>query len=237
LTGAFAGAARAAELRRGGRRRRRRSRRFGHRRGRRQLGRPHGGERGREPSRLGDAAHRLHHRRVLHHHRDGRARDRVDGDVTLARRADRDAVEHGLAAVLVGEGAQPLLGDARGEDRLLVVDDREPGDAPGEVEPDQRVDRLARIGGNAHDVGGEEHVAEQPVAAVDGRGRRRALEDAEPVGLGEEAPRLRVVGGEPRRARTAEREQRGEEQHDEGASGGHRRGTVCHFNRTRPGRL
>ena len=92
-----------------------------------------------------------------------------------------------------------------------MLDDGDAGDAPCEVEADQRVDRLARVGRDAHQVGGEEQIAEERVVAVDRRGGRLALQRTEAAGLRKKALRLRVACVDALRRRAgAGRDERGQ---------------------------
>ena len=117
-----------------------------------------------------------------------------------ARGADRDALVRRLADILVGKSAQLFIGDADGEDRLLVMDDAHADDAPAGVEADEGVDRLAGVGRNADNVVSLEYITEQ-LAAAPHRGRRRlALERPEAVGRGEKIARHRIALGNILRA-------------------------------------
>ena len=137
-----------------------------------------------EATRFGHLAHRLHDAGVFDHHGDGRAGDGIDRHIALARAADGDLVGHRLADVLAGELLEALVGDADHQDRLLMLHDLDAGDATTDVEADERADRLAGIGRDAHHVGGEVGMTEQCVAAVHGCGRRLAFEFTDSVGRG-----------------------------------------------------
>ena len=188
-----------------------------------------------------DPVRRAHDALVDDHDGHGRAGDRIDADVALAvGGADLDAIGHALADVLRDELAEPGLGDADQQDRLVVFEHLRTGDAAAAVDADQRVDRLARIGRDALDLIGLEQVAEQLAAAVHGRSRRRAIGGRNTIGAREpaaaELPRRRRRCGR-RDAASHEQQQRTQTAQDRQAqqaefSEGH---GICNGHRSRGG--
>ena len=72
-----------------------------------------------------------------------------------------------LAQILFDEIEQLFLGNAQQQDRLAVLENAYAGDFAGRIHADQRHHRLARIGRDIDDVGGQEHIAEQLFLPVD----------------------------------------------------------------------
>ena len=118
--------------------------------------------------------------RVVDHGRGDRGAahgiDLVDA-ATGAR--DRDRRAHVQPAVLIDERLQVTVLNADHQDGFVLLEDRNAGDAAVEIEPDQHVERLAGIADRGHHLAGAKHVAEQFVAAVSRRGRRRAFHGAD----------------------------------------------------------
>ena len=152
---------------------------------------------------------------VYNHDGHGGAADDVDLALLFlaARQGDDVAVE-----VAVDHGRDTPLGNADQDDGLRMFEQPRPAQAALGIQPQQDVDRLARVADAADEIGIDEDIAQQPFAVV-GRGDPR-------VGAGRfDPPGARIQfgwrhpGQETIQLGRLQRRQRDQQQHGAGVAG------------------
>ena len=121
-----------------------------------------------QPDLLGDLVSALRDHLILGDHRYRGTGNRIQMyHVAPAAGTDLELRIGRLAQILFDEIEQLFLGNAQQQDRLAVLENAYAGDFAGRIHADQRHHRLARIGRDIDDVGGQEHIAEQLFLPVD----------------------------------------------------------------------
>ncbi len=105
---------------------------------------------------------------VFRNHRHRGPGDGIQPDDTFTgpARAHFDFRANELAEVLIDEPRELRLGYAQQQDGLRVPQNLHPRDGALGIHADQGHHRLARVGGDVHDIGGQEYVADQFTAVL-----------------------------------------------------------------------